>query len=823
MSYATWDIETTIGTHLKRKASPFFKPNYVVTHGFKHKGGEVIEHRFGRTRPGPGWLRPVLAGIKLLCGFNIKFDLLHALQDDDNLEAWMDYVAGGGNVWDCQLAEYLLCGMGQRDQILALDEVAPRYGGNVKIDEVKALWNAGVDTPDIEPALLSRYLCGGKDEFGVFQLGDIENTEKIALAQVQRARECGQLQSIMLNMGSLLCSIEMERNGMFVDMKLGLELAAVLKAKVDELHTALQAYLPIDLPFDFKWTSRFHKSALIFGGTVNWDGHEYDVADDNTRFYKGHDRGAIYKHDYEAMTPHARPKLKYAQMDVECWLYENADGTVDPYQTAGPWSDEDHLTAIVRGCQRFKGGKNAGELKTKKVKVDDVTKPKGRAAKVPYTFPRITEPKKAWESADKGVWSVASEVIEELGVRNIPFLKALAQLQSVAKDLGTYFIVTDEETGESKGMLSLVDEHGIIHHGINHTSTVTGRFSSSNPNLQNIPKGNKSDVKKVFISRFGADGVVIQSDFSALEIYVQAILTKCSQLIVDLKAGLDMHCLRLSNSPSGLGHTYEELLVLCKGDKKAGIQPIAEWDYKRTDSKLYSFQAAYGAGDTKIADTTGIQVEAVAALRAADDARYPEIKAYFENRTTEIKRNRKPTGVAVPHPEVPGIMCPLGRSTVRTPDGKLYSYMESPAPAWLVKRGVYASFSPTEIKNYEVQGEGGEWAKAAMVLAIREFYRHRNWGGLGLLVNQVHDALYSDAHNTVRQEVATVLHACMEAASEYMEYLFNWTVPVPVPSETSWGPSMMDDEGVPGIKESALPYRLDIRKRYMNGYVPSFK
>lgn len=809
-AFKTWDVETTIHTHLKRKGSPFFKENYVVTHAFKAKTGTVIEHRFGRHRPGPGWLRPVLEGTRLLAGFNIKFDLLHALQDEDNLEAWMDYVSGGGNVWDCQLAEYLLCGMGQKDQMLSLDETAPRYGGNVKVDEVKVLWNAGVNTPDIDPELLSRYLCGGNDEFGVYQLGDIENTEKIALAQIERARNCGQLNSLLLNMGSLLCTIEMERNGMFVDMPLGLALAAKLKAKVDELHTALQAYLPPALPFEFKWTSRFHKSALIFGGTVNWDGHEYDTADG----------GTIHRHEYDKLVmthPYggkvAPPALKYAQMDVVCCVRAD-NGEIISLENARQQGVP---------VERYAGGKNAGEPKTKKVKFDDVTKPKGRACKVPYTFPRITEPKKAWESADKGVWSVASEVIEELGVRNIPFLKALAELQSVAKDLGTYFIVTDEETGESKGMLSLVDEHGIIHHGINHTSTVTGRFSSSNPNLQNIPKGNKSEVKRVFISRFGEDGVVIQSDFSSLEIYIQAILTKCTQLIADLKAGLDMHVLRLSNSPAGGGYTYEQLLLLCKGDKKAGTKPVDEWDYKRTDSKVYSFQAAYGAGDAKIADTTGMAIDMVANLRAADDARYPEIKTYFENRTVEIKRNRKAAGVAVPHPEVPGIMCNLGRSTVRTPDGKLYSYMESPSPGYLVKRGVYSSFSPTEIKNYEVQGEGGEWAKAAMWLAVREFYRHRNWGGKGLLVNQVHDALYSDAHNSVRLQVAAVLHACMEAASEYMEFLFKWECPVPVPSDTSWGPSMMDDEAIHGIKESALPYRMDIRKRYMGGYVPSFQ
>lgn len=802
--YVTFDLETTTKTTFKRKANPFDTDNWVVTAGFKKRGdGAVTEHRFGHSRPNAGWLRPILAGAKLLVGFNIKFDLLHALQDEENLDAWMEWVAAGGNVWCCQLAEYLLCGMGQRDQLLSLDETAPRYGGNVKVDEVKTLWAAGVQTQDIEPELLSRYLCGGPDETGQFQLGDVENTEKVALAQIQRARECGQLNSILLNMGSLLCSIEMERNGMYVDLPLGLALAAELKIEVDKLHAALQEYLPKDLPFQFNWGSPKQKSALIFGGTVYWDAYEYDIVPTGNVV-----SATMLKHVYDALPDDQKPKRLYSQMDEVC-CYRADNGELVPMEQA-------KAEGIM--VQRYASGKNIGEVKTKKVKVDNPEKPKGRTVKAPYTFPRITEPKKAWAGAEPGFWSTSNDVIEELAVRNIPFLKALSALMSATKDLGTYFITTDED-GTTKGMLSLVDEHGLIHHKINHTSTVTGRFSSSDPNLQNIPKGNKSKIKLVFVSRFGADGKIIQSDFSSLEIYVQAILTKCKQLIIDLKAGLDMHCLRLANTE---GLPYEEVLVLAKGDKKNGIEPVKEWDYKRTDSKVYSFQAAYGAGDKKIADTTGMAIDRVAALRAADDARYPEINAYFAARTIEIKRNRKPSGMAYPHPDFAHIICNIGKSSVRTPDGKLYSYLESPSPEYLVKRGTFTSFSPTEIKNYEVQGEGGEWAKAAMWLAVRAFYKRRNFGHRALLVNQVHDALYADAHEHVAFEASCLLHACMEAASDFMEKTFKWEIPVPVPSDTSWGANMMDDKSIDGLKERAAVYRQEIRNEYLGGYVPSF-
>jgi DNA polymerase I-like protein with 3'-5' exonuclease and polymerase domains len=795
MSYTTWDTETTTATSFKRKANPFDKANWVVTHGWKSKGGAVTEHRFGSTPPKAGWLRPVLENTKLLIGFNIKFDLLHALQDADNLAAWMEYVDGGGNVWDCQLAEYLLNGMGQKDQMLSLDEVAPRYGGNVKVDEVKALWAAGVNTQDIEPALLTRYLCGGLDEEGVFQMGDIENTEKIALGQISRARSVGQLQSILLNMGALIYTVEAERNGMFVDKQTGMTLAAALKIKVDEATAALALHLPADLPFDFNWNSSKQKSALFFGGTVQYDAKQYDLKDGTTT--------------WQAPPAEGSAAYAYAQMDAQGWLLD--DGSIT-------YSDPSNV-ADASNYATFKGGKNAGEYKTKKVKVDDYTKPKGRIAKRDYTFKGFTKPKAKWAGADPGVWSTSSEVVTELGeTSGVPFIKAYSSLMGMAKDLGTYYY-TKDENGKESGMLTLVDAEGIIHHKLNMCSTVTARLSSSDPNLQNIPKGNKSEVKTLFKSRFG--GKLIQSDFSSLEVYVQAILTKCKQLIADLKSGMDLHVVRLAAKEK---MDYQEVFNLAKGyTDAAGVYcaPVKEWDYKRTKAKTFSFQRAYGAGVKKIASSTGMEESEVQALADAEDARYVEIPQYYSDITAAIKSISKVVR-HTPHPDFPGVMCHIRESQYRTPDGKVYSYTEQPSPEYLVKRGITSSFSPTEIKNYVVQGMGGEWAKAAMWLSVRAFYARKNFGGLGLLVNQVHDAEYADAHDDVAFDVACLLHACMEAASDFIAWWFKWDIPVGVPSDTSWGQSMMDEDKIPHLKESAAKLRIELREKYMAGFTPAF-
>lgn len=823
MRYVVWDVETTTATHLKRKASPFLAENFVVASGWKRRAGSITGEYFGRGKKPFNWFVKLLENTDVLVGQNIKFDLLHALREPQNLEAWMVFVARGGNVWDCQLAEYLLQGMRPSSQMMSMDEMVKLYGGNAKIDEVKALWASGVDTPNIDPDLLMRYLCGTvegawkEDDPEHQHHGDIGNTELIFRGQHVKARKTGQLRSIWLNMGSLLCTVEMERNGMCVDKELGMRIAAELRASLDHEVLQLQRYLPEDLPFEFNWSSRHHLSPLIFGGTVKYEKRTI-TTDPETG------KPVYYQKD----------ETHYVLEDgttVECLWYEHIDGTEG-------WPEEKQRV-------RFAGGKNKGECKTKKVKVPDISRgPKSAMRDFFYEFPRITDPLDEWASSTPGLYSVAAEVIEELGTTDIPFLKSLSSIAKMSKDLGTYYFSVDEKTGEQKGMLTLVDHDGIVHHSINHTRTITARFSSSDPNLQNISKGqldkasgalkSGSAVKTTFVSRWRDDGQIVQSDFTALEVYVQAILTLCPALISDLAAGLDMHCVRVSQKE---GITYEDALLKCKGDESRGIEALPEWAKKRTEAKEFSFQRAYGAGAPAIAKSTGMSEDDVKALIKAENERYPELVQYNADKTERIKASRRPTSAMEMHPEIPGLQCQFGRGFSVTPDKKLYSYTETPKPKWLFERelNLYrknpkkfppptsTSFSPTEIANYEMQGTGGEWAKAAMWLAIRAFYARKNFGGLALLVNQVHDALYGDMHKSVMYEASALLHACMLAASDFMEWWFSWKVPVPVPSVTVHGDNMMQEKGFDREFEGvAQALRVELRKQYMDGYTPSF-
>ena len=823
MTWAVLDLETTIHSGFKRKANPFLRDelggylNWSVMMGWCTKDNPKPDG-FRMSRDTQHLMTnkfiELLAGRKLIVGVNVKFDLLHILRDPRAYTAWKKWVADGGNVWDCQLAEYLLQGQIKSSHMLSMDDMAQFYGLDLKVDEVKLLWEAGVPTEEIDADLLARYLLGEDLPGGARREGDIGNTRDIFLRQIARAQQAGQSRSILWNMGSLLASIEMERNGMFVDKQLGMKLAEELAAELDEARKELYQYLPTDLPFEFNWSNRYHLSPLIFGGVVNYEIRQWDLKD-----------GGFHYGD----KPPANGLGVYGQQEVIHYeLVDKSTMSVGEYESR-LLRMPDGLSDPVPDRVQYKSGKNAGEYKTKKVKVDDYSKPKGRTVKQPYTFSGFTTPFDEWASSTPGLWSVSGDVIDELGkTTSVPFLKTLGRVAAMAKDLGTYFITTDDK-GESKGMLTLVDDHdNIVHHGINHTSTVTGRFSASNPNLQNIPKGNKSKAKQMFVSRFGPDGRIIQSDFSSLEVYVQANLTKCAALIEALLKGTDMHCLRLSNKEH---MPYDEVLKLCKGYRETApdgtvieVAAVDEWDYKRTGVKVFSFQLAYGAGAKTIAGATGLPIEEVEALMEAERKLFPEIEDHFEKRGKEIERNAKPTSTFIGHPANPAVKVQLRLSRIQLQSGKKYSYMSSPAPAFLLKRGVTDSFSPTERKNYEVQGEGAEIMKGAMWLAVREFYRNDNWGGLGLLVNTVHDAQYADTDATVADEVAAVLHACMEAASDFFCYWFKWQLSVPVPSDTVQGENMGEENPYKSddFKAKSKQLRSDLRTRYMENFQPAY-
>jgi DNA polymerase I len=741
--YSVFDLETQTETLHKRKASPFNPNNHVVALGYKHQHSDIVGEYYSTDRDAYNFPE-IPESSTILVGFNIKFDLLWSWKQPELLK----FLKRGGRVWCCQYAEYLLAGQQEYSQMVAMDDIVENYGGELKNDEVKALWQAGVNTSEIPEDLLMDYLAGPN--------GDIDNTEKIFIGQYRKARDLGMLSNIFERMEGLLATTMMEYNGIFVHKENGLKEAAELSAKINELDTKLLEYIPKDLPpeIEFKWSNRYHLSPLLFGGKIK----------------------------YQRWTAHTDENgfPLYAQKTEEHYVISG--GALIAELIAG---EEDKYL-------RVKSGKNAGEFVTKKVKVPDVTKPKGAKQDYFYEFKGFTKPLDVWASETEGLYSVASEIIELLGNRDIPFLKDLGSRAKLNKDLTTYYISTDPNTGEQKGMLTLIGEDGIVHHQLNHNITVTSRLSSSNPNMQNIPRASEDEfssmIKKLFSSRFGDSGVVLEADYSQLEVYGKGVLTGDVQLLKDLQAKIDFHCKRVSAKE---GITYEEALYRCKDE---AYEYYKEWKGKRTDAKSFSFQRAYGAGAEGIAASTGMAIDDVKALIIAEDIMYPKVAEFDAAVQLEVEQSAWPT--ARFEQGASGRKFQVLKGEWISPMQTRYVFTSKEALPFQQKRGIMTTFMPTEIKNYPTQGECGFMVQGMLGKLFRLYLANDNYGGRAFLVNSVHDSVWADSRIEIHKEVAADLKRVMEGIPAWAEEVFGWVLPVEFPVDVEAGANLYEKHEV---------------------------
>lgn len=730
----TLDLETTTKIHLGRKASPFSTDNWIVASGFKLNNSKCFGTYYSTSQTID---LPDLSNVDVLVGFNLAFDLQYLWHYPEIQQFFKD----GGMIWDCQLAEYIIRGMTSEHHYPNLNDTAIRYGGTGKIDAVKELWNAGVDTPDIPQDLLMDYLLGNGDDID----GDIDETYTVYLAQMKLLESFPEQTYINLKnrMESRLATIEMEVNGLYINPEIAERLQRETSEELGELNERLLKYIP-PLPEGciFKWSSVYDKSYLIFGGVKKY------------QKWKAH-------HDENDKPLYCKKTIK---QPILC-----------------PDTNEQ---------LRFKSGKKAGELRWRNVDVDDLDKPKGAQCDHFFEFPRQTIPQRAWASTltdgdNQPIYSTAADIITELSTRNIPFLKDLARRAKVSKDLSTYYY-EENETGSRKGMLTKVGTDNIIHHNLNHTSTVTGRMSSSNPNLQNIPRKGTSKVKQMFTSRFGDDGYIVEMDYSALEVYVMAVLSGDTNMLKMLNDGVDFHCMRLSKK---LGEPYEDVLEKCKDENHP---QHTLYDSLRTSIKAFSFQLAYGAGAAAIAKDTGMSVDEVKGLMQGELELFPDTALFDDDVKQSIIDTYQPTGENL---YIDGKMCPQGSGHYFSPTGSMYKWVEHEAPEFLKDRGQLTGFSPTERKNYPIQGEGGFIMQTMLGCLWRWFLRNNHWDGKALLINTVHDSCYLDIHKSVVHDVLPGSIQILSAVRRRFKSQFNIETGVDFNVDAEIGKSMASTKG----------------------------
>ena len=572
------DLEVENFEYYGNVASPYCPDNYVVESAYRidtvddtgqlHMG-DVFSIRFNskaeflEDNAGPHRWFSIPEHCTMIVAHNSSFEVSWFLSYQR--KHFEDFLKRGGRVYCTQHGQYIASDF--QEMYPGLDETAPKWGGQHKVDGVKILWEQGKRTSEIDPYLLHDYLVNG----------DVPNTGLCFYGQCALFAQRNQMQYVYERMEAALAWSYCQWFGLFVNMPIARKNQEEQEQRIREIKQELQQYIPKDLPdtLDFNFGSDFHMSALVYGGPIK----------------------------YRKKVPYDPPQ--YVKADF--YKYEDAEGA----HTYIPVHDT-HMQALQTegGCWHvvtYRAGKNKGmpkvfRLDTGEEKLkweDDLYFCPGlvNIQELPEVIREKYAERGEFRQArslqdDTPVYSTSTDAMEALARQGFEFCKLVNELAALEKDTGTYYLreVLDAEgkVKERKGMLQYViperpDGSGIIHHRLNTCATVTGRLSASSPNLQNLPRDGTSAVKQMFTSRFGESGRITEVDYSALEVVMSCVHTGDRKLLGLLQAGTDMHCYRLAFREE---LPYEEVYERCH-NKKHELHPL--WKAMRTGIKAPSF------------------------------------------------------------------------------------------------------------------------------------------------------------------------------------------------------------------------------------------
>lgn len=198
------------------------------------------------------------------------------------------------------------------------------------------------------------------------------------------------------------------------------------------------------------------------------------------------------------------------------------------------------------------------------------------------------------------------------------FIKTLLKLRELSKMYSTYVM----------GLWSRTNSLGKVHGSFLLHGTVTGRLSSRNPNLQNIPRDTtSSDIKKMFIAPPGK--LILQLDYSQAELRVLAAAANETTMIEWFKTGKDVH---IASAAQKWGVEYDYVLGMLKDEEHPEYKT---WKARRKQAKTINFGIVYGQTARKLAESLSQEDERVSiedAQEFLDDfnARFPRIRKFIE-------------------------------------------------------------------------------------------------------------------------------------------------------------------------------------------------
>ena len=302
-------------------------------------------------------------------------------------------------------------------------------------------------------------------------------------------------------------------------------------------------------------------------------------------------------------------------------------------------------------------------------------------------------------------YSTSADVLESF-IDAHPIVPSILKYRQIQKLQSTYI----------EGLKPLVDKTtGLVHTKFNQTATSTGRLSSSEPNLQNIPVRDDEgrEIRKYFVPR-NENGFLVSADYSQIELRLLAHLSGCQSLINSFNSGEDIHAETAS--------------------KVFGVSIKDVTPQMRRDAKAVNFGIIYGISEFGLGKNLNISAKRAKDYIESYFAQFPEIKVYLDGLISSARE----------------------KGYAETMFGRKRFIPEIYSNNFSLRQ-----FGERAAMNMPLQGTSADIIKIAMVNVEK---RLRKENLKSKLILQVHDELIIDATAEEKDRVTELLKREMEHA-----------------------------------------------------------
>lgn len=318
--------------------------------------------------------------------------------------------------------------------------------------------------------------------------------------------------------------------------------------------------------------------------------------------------------------------------------------------------------------------------------------------------------------------SIAASELEKLRGRH-PIIELIFEYREITKLKSTYVDALPLLVSESDGR---------IHTSYNQTIAQTGRLSSSDPNLQNIPVRTPlgREIRRAFVA--GKSKVFVAADYSQIELRLAAAMADDKQMIADFKSGIDIHTLTAA--------------------QMHGVKPEEVTKDQRYGAKTINFGVLYGMNTHGLSVATGMSYED---SKAFID-RYFELRKGVADYIIRIKKQAHDEGYTE----------------------TLYG-RRRPCPDVKSSNFIVRSAAERQAVNMPLQGTAADMMKLAMIQLAPKLAK---LDGVAHMILQIHDELIVECDKGLQSGVEKLMR-------ETMEGVIKLTVPIVVEVETGkdWG------------------------------------